>query len=77
MLDKICFKHDSFGDKLWGFLGRHFKKIVGMAPFTKLDYQKIDRERPNVLLYVLAERYITMAINDDYSLKDEVYPAER
>lgn len=75
VLDKLCFKHDSFGDKLYPFLNRHFRKVVGMAPFTKLDYEKIDRERPNVLLNVLAERYLYMALNDDYHLKDARFEA--
>ncbi len=65
-LNKLCFRHDSFGDNLYPYLNRHFNKVAGVAPFVPFDYDRILREKPDAVLHVFAERYITMALHDDF-----------
>lgn len=65
-LNKLYFRHDSFGDNLYRYLNHHFTKVVGVAPFVPFKYDKIPSEKPDAVLHVFAERYITMALHDDF-----------
>lgn len=66
----LLFRHDSFGDNLYPYLGRHFDRIVNIAPFSNFDYDAIRKEHPVAVLHVFAERYITQAIHDDFYHRD-------
>lgn len=70
-LGSLFFKHDSFGDNLYEPFYRHFHRVSGLPPFTRFDWKRLERERPDVVLHVLAERYINMALHDDYYLKED------
>lgn len=65
-LRKLVFRHDSFGDNLYRYLYPHFERVVGVAPFVPFKYDKILAEKPEVVLHVFAERYITLALHDDF-----------
>ncbi|ABK16823.1 alginate O-acetyltransferase AlgX-related protein [Syntrophobacter fumaroxidans] len=65
-LAKLFFRHDSFGDGLYRYFYPHFQKVVGAAPFVPFNYDRILAERPEVVLHVFAERYITLALHDDF-----------
>ncbi len=65
-LGRLIFRHDSFGDNLYPFLSHHFEKIKGLPPFVPYRYETIEAERPDVVLHVFAERYLTMALHDDF-----------
>jgi alginate O-acetyltransferase complex protein AlgJ len=73
-LQKIVFRHDSYGDNLYAFLSRHFEKILGLPPFTPFRFEEIFRETPDVVLHVFAERYLTQAIHDDFFYQEGSLP---
>ncbi len=72
-LEKLVFRHDSFGDALYPYLKKHFKKIVNIAPFAAFDLEAISREQPEIVLHLFAERYLAQAIHDDYHYKQPEY----
>ncbi|MCS6849611.1 MAG: hypothetical protein NZ700_00400 [Gemmataceae bacterium] len=49
------FLFDSFGEPLAPFLGEHFSRLVCL-PSYGLDLQRIDRERPSIVIQQLVER---------------------
>lgn len=67
----LFMRHDSFGDKLYRFFYRHFDKVVGLPPFTRFDFRKMEAERPSVVINIMAERYINMTLNDDYFFSEK------
>jgi len=71
-LEKIVFRHDSFGDNLYPFLSRHFSTIRGLPPFSPFRFEEIIPERPQIVLHVFAERYLTQAIHDDFFYREGV-----
>jgi hypothetical protein len=72
-LEKLVFRHDSFGDALYPYLTKHFKKIIQVAPFAPFRFEAIFRERPEIVLHLFAERYLTQAIHDDFYYKESGY----
>jgi hypothetical protein len=72
-LKKLLFRHDSFGDALYPYLTKHFKKIIGVAPFAPFRFEAIFRERPEIVRHLFAERYLTQAIHDDFYYKESGY----
>jgi hypothetical protein len=62
----LIFRHDSFGDGLYPYLRRHFKELVNIAPFARYRLKAIFEKRPQAVLHVFAERYITQAIHGDF-----------
>lgn len=62
----LIFRHDSFGDGLYPYLRRHFKELVNIAPFARYRLQAIFEKRPQAVLHVFAERYITQAIHGEF-----------
>jgi alginate O-acetyltransferase complex protein AlgJ len=70
ILDKLVFKHDSFGDALYPYLRKHFQSITSAAPFAPFNFEQILRERPQIVLHLFAERYLTQAIYDDFYHKE-------
>jgi alginate O-acetyltransferase complex protein AlgJ len=70
LLGTLLFRHDSFGDGLYPFLRMHFKSIVNIAPFAPYPLEDIERRKPEVLLHVFAERYITQALHDDFYYRE-------
>lgn len=62
----LIFRHDSFGDGLYPYLRRHFKELVNIAPFARYRFQAIFEKRPEAVLHVFAERYITQAIHGEF-----------
>jgi alginate O-acetyltransferase complex protein AlgJ len=71
MMDTLIFRHDSFGDGLYPYLTRHFKKLVNIAPFAPYKFDALVQQRPHAVIHVFAERYITQAIHDDFYHEDE------
>ncbi|MHC1726868.1 MAG: hypothetical protein AB9866_12825 [Syntrophobacteraceae bacterium] len=67
---KLLFRHDSFGDGLYPYLTKHFKRIINVAPFAPFRFEEIYRERPELVLHLFTERYLTQAIHDDFFHKD-------
>ena len=67
----LIFRHDSFGDGLYPYLRRHFKELANIAPFAPYRWQAIFEKRPQAVLHVFAERYITQAIHDDFYYEEE------
>jgi hypothetical protein len=67
----LIFRHDSFGDGLYPYLRRHFKELANIAPFAPYRWQAILEKRPQAVLHVFAERYITQAIHDDFFYEEE------
>jgi alginate O-acetyltransferase complex protein AlgJ len=63
---KLIFRHDSFGDNLYPYLSRNFKKIINVAPFAPFRFEDIFHEKPEVVIHIFAERYLTQAIHDDF-----------
>lgn len=72
----LIFRHDSFGDGLYPYLRRHFKKLINIAPFARYRFQAIFEKRPQAVLHVFAERYITQAIHGEFFYGDD-NPARR
>ncbi len=68
-LEKLVFRHDSFGDALYPYLNKHFKKIIGVAPFVPFNFERIYKERPEIVLHLFTERYLAKAIHDDFFFK--------
>jgi alginate O-acetyltransferase complex protein AlgJ len=66
VLDTLVLRHDSFGDALYPFFHRHFKNLVNIAPFAPYRFEAIFAKRPQAVVHVFAERYITQAIHDDF-----------
>ncbi len=62
----LIFRHDSFGDGLYPYLRRHFKELANIAPFAPYRFEALVEKRPQAVLHVFAERYITQAIHDDF-----------
>jgi alginate O-acetyltransferase complex protein AlgJ len=54
---------DSFSGQLWNFFAATFRRFV-FAHITTLDYNLVERERPNVVVSVLNERFL-IVIPDD------------
>ncbi|MGA2400625.1 MAG: hypothetical protein ABSG91_02825 [Syntrophobacteraceae bacterium] len=69
-LDKLVFRHDSFGDALYPYLSKHFRKITSVAPFAPFRFEEVLRERPQIVLHLFAERYLTQAVHDDFHYKE-------
>jgi len=69
-LEKLVFRHDSFGDALYPYLTQHFSKIINAAPFAPFRFEAISRERPEIVLHLFAERYLTQAVHDDFYHKE-------
>jgi hypothetical protein len=69
-LEKLVFRHDSFGDALYPYLRKHFKRIINAPPFAPFRFEAISRERPEIVLHLFAERYLTQAVHDDFYYKD-------
>lgn len=67
----LLFRHDSFGDNLYPFLEPVFKKIINVAPFAPFRFDVIERERPQIVLHVFAERYLPQVLQDDFFYKEE------
>jgi alginate O-acetyltransferase complex protein AlgJ len=67
----LIFRHDSFGDALYPFLHCSFKKLVNIAPFAPYRLEAIFEQRPQAVLHIFAERYITQAIHDDFYYEEE------
>ena len=65
-LDTLVLRHDSFGDALYPYFRRHFKNLVNIAPFAPYRFQSLFEKRPQAVVHVFAERYITQAIHDDF-----------
>lgn len=63
---KLLLRHDSFGDALYPFLNAHFETLTNIAPFAPFPFERIESERPMAVVHVLAERYLTQAIHDDF-----------
>jgi hypothetical protein len=72
-LEKLLYRHDSFGDALYPYLTKHFKKIIQAAPFAPFRFEAISRERPDIALHLFTERYLTQAIHDDFHYKESGY----
>lgn len=66
----LIFRHDSFGDNLYPYLKKHFRKIVNIAPFARYNFDAICEEHPVAVIRVFAERYITQAIHDDFFYRE-------
>jgi hypothetical protein len=75
-LDTLVFRHDSFGDKLYPFLKRHFKNIKGHSPFGPFDFDEIQSCHPQVVIHLMVERYVRMSVSDDYSMQINTTPKE-
>jgi hypothetical protein len=71
--EKLLFRHDSFGDALYPYLTKHFKKIISAAPFAPFGFEAISREQPEIVLHLFAERYLTRAIHDDFHYREPGY----
>ncbi len=69
--EKIVFRHDSFGDSLYPYLRNHFRKIVNIAPFAPFQFERIFDEKPEIVLHIFAERYLTQAVHDDFYYQDK------
>ncbi|MHC1742392.1 MAG: hypothetical protein AB9873_05080 [Syntrophobacteraceae bacterium] len=63
---KLLLRHDSFGDGLYPFLNARFETLTNIAPFAPFPFERIASERPVAVVHVLAERYLTQAIHDDF-----------
>ena len=50
---------DSFSDALKPFLSEHFSRVVYSRSFN-LDLDLIEREQPDVVIYEVAQRYLTV-----------------
>lgn len=72
-LNKLVFRHDSFGDGLYPYLKKHFKNITSAAPFAPFRFDEIMRERPQIVLHLFAERYLIQAVHDDFFYKEPGY----
>jgi hypothetical protein len=72
-LDKLVFRHDSFGDALYPYLRKHFKNVTSAAPFAPFRFEEILREQPQIVLHLFAERYLTQAVHDDFYYKEPEY----
>jgi len=72
-LEKLLFRHDSFGDALYPYLTKHFTKIIDVAPFAPFRFEAIFHEQPEIVLHLFAERYLTQAIHDDFYYKESGY----
>lgn len=70
-LGTIIFRHDSFGDNLYPFLRRHFRKIVNIAPFAPFRFEAIEAEQPKAVLHLFVERYITQALHDNFFYRED------
>lgn len=70
-LQKLIFRHDSFGDNLYPYLNRLFRKVINIAPFAPYRFDVLERERPEIVLHVFAERYIPQALHDDFFYREE------
>ena len=71
-LGTLILRHDSFGDNLYPYVNAVFKRVVNIAPFAPYRMDAIERERPQIVVHVFAERYIPRALHDDYFYKEEV-----
>ena len=71
VLDTLVLRHDSFGDALYPFFHRHFKNLVNIAPFAPYRFEAIFAKRPQAVVHVFAERYITQAIHGDFYYEEE------
>jgi hypothetical protein len=71
VLDTVVLRHDSFGDALYPFFHRHFKNLVNIAPFAPYRFEAIFAKRPQAVVHVFAERYITQAIHGDFYYEEE------
>jgi hypothetical protein len=67
----LLFRHDSFGDNLYPYLRPVFRKIINIAPFAPFRFDVIERERPQAVLHVFAERYLPQALQDDSFYREE------
>jgi alginate O-acetyltransferase complex protein AlgJ len=74
-LGTVIFRHDSFGDNLYPFMNATFKRVVNIASFAPYHMDAIEREHPQIVLHVFAERYIPQAIHGEYFYRDEPEPA--
>ena len=72
-LEKLVFRHDSFGDSLYPYLTKHFRKIVNAATFAPFRFEAISRERPEIVLHLFAERYLMQAVHDDFYYREPGY----
>ena len=70
VLDTLVLRHDSFGDALYPYFHRHFHKLVNIAPFAPYRYEAIFAKRPQAVVHVFAERYLTQAIHDDFFYRE-------
>jgi len=50
---------DSFSDALVPFLSEHFSRVVYAHSFT-VDLDLVDREKPDIIIFELAQRYLTV-----------------
>ncbi len=50
---------DSFADALKPYLSEHFSRVVYSRSFD-LDLGLIDNEKPDVVIFELAQRYLTV-----------------
>lgn len=66
VMGSLIFRHDSFGDALYPFLHCSFNKLINIAPFAPYRFEAIFEQRPQAVLHIFAERYITQAIHDDF-----------
>lgn len=54
---------DSFMDAVIPFLSEHFSKVTYQRSFA-IDFQIIEEERPDIVIYEVAQRYLYMLLED-------------
>lgn len=60
-LPKAVIFHDSFGNGLVPYLSEHFRRVNYQRRFD-LDFELIEQEKPDVVIYEVAERYLRMLV---------------
>lgn len=66
LMETLVFRHDSFGDNLYPYLTKHCKRLINIAPFAPYKFEELIRLRPQAVIHIFAERYLTQAIHDDF-----------
>lgn len=70
-MHRVIFRHDSFGDNLYPYLNRLCEKVINIAPFAPYRFEALEREHPEVVLHVFAERYIPQALHGDFFYRED------
>jgi len=58
-LPRALIFRDSFSDALIPFLSEHFSRVVYAHSFT-VDLDLVDREKPDIVIFEIAQRYLTV-----------------